>query len=110
MNRVKTIAFFLLIGLIPTALNAAPEVFKTTEYLGYNWQTGLNDLPQTILYQVPDPRRFGAGPYPVFVWTPGTYEWFLDVLSVNFVSQMAARGFVSASVQYHNFNPIQLCP
>lgn len=110
MNCVKTITFVLCIGLMPTTLNALPQPLKSIEYLGYNWQTGLNDLPQSILYQFPDPRRFGPGPYPVFIYSPATYEWFVDAMSISFVTQMAAKGFVSASVQYHNFNTIQWCP
>jgi dienelactone hydrolase len=71
-------------------------------YLSYNPSTSGFDLKQPILYQLPDPAVFGPGPYPVFVWTPGTYEVFGDPLSLLFISQMAQRGFLAASVQYSN--------
>src|SRR5688572_31479251 len=91
MNRAKTIAFIFCICLIPAVLNAAPQPLRSIGYLGYNSQTGLNDLSQTSLYQYPDPNRFGPGAYAVFMWTPGTYQWFVDPMSVTFVTQMAAR-------------------
>jgi len=106
MNRVKTTIFVLCISLMPSALDAA----QTIGYMGYNEQTGMNDLAQTIIYQLPDSRRFGPGPYPVFMWTPGTYQSFQDVMAYTLITQMAARGFLAASVQYSNYNTIQSCP
>jgi hypothetical protein len=96
--------------VIPATLMAAPQPVKQTTYLSYNPKTGQNDLQQNIAYQYPDPKRFGSGPYPLFVWTVATYEWNRDALSVTFMSQMAARGFVGASVQYSNLDVVQMCP
>ena len=110
MKPVRTIALVLCMCLMPSAVNALPQPLKSTQYLGYNWVTGQNDRQQSILYQFPDPARFGPGPYPVFMWIPATYEFYVDAMSVSFVNQMAARGFVAASVQYHNLNAIQACP
>jgi hypothetical protein len=94
---------------IPAALFAATQPVLSTTYMSFNPSTGQNDLQQKIAYQFPDPARFGPGPYPLFTWTPGTFEPFQDVLSLNFVSEMAGRGFVAASVQYPNMSPIQYC-
>ncbi|PWU05272.1 MAG: hypothetical protein C5B51_15090 [Terriglobia bacterium] len=66
-------------------------------------------LSQPLLYQSPDPTVYGPGPYPVFVWVPGTYEAFMDPLSLLFVTQMAQRGFLSVSVQYSNTETVQRC-
>jgi hypothetical protein len=58
------------------------------------------DLTKPIQYQLPDSGVFGPGPYPVFMWTPGTFEPYNDSLSNLFVSQMASRGFLAATVSY----------
>jgi hypothetical protein len=44
------------------------------------------------------------------MWTAGTFEPYQDVLSLTFVSEMASRGFVAATVQYANLGAIQYCP
>jgi len=82
---------------------------QTATYLSYNPSTSGFDLKQSILYQLPDPALFGRGPYPVFVWTPGTWEAYFDPLSLEFVSEMAHRGFLAASVQYSNSGMTQNC-
>jgi hypothetical protein len=56
-----------------------------------------------------DPTQFGPGPYPVFIWVPGTYEPYDDPISNEFISQMTLRGFLSASVQYSNTESNQSC-
>jgi hypothetical protein len=61
------------------------------------------------MYQVPDPAKFGFGPFPLFIWMPGTGEPYRDVLAFTFVNQMARRGFVAASVDYHNTYAFQRC-
>jgi hypothetical protein len=58
---------------------------------------------------MPDPSVSGPGPYPVFMWTPGTLENYTDTLSTDMITQMAKRGFISASVQYSNTNAAQTC-
>jgi hypothetical protein len=109
MTSINKVALLLTIFLIPVASFGAPQPLMSASYWGYNPQSGQNDLAMNITYQFPDPKRFGPGPYPLFMWTVATYEWNRDTLSLNFVSQMAARGFVGASIQYHNFNTIQAC-
>ena len=91
-----------LLGLFLTACLYA----QTTTYRGYNWTTGAYDLPQSIVYRVPA----GPGPFPVFIWVPGTFQLHFDVMSLVIVNEMANRGFLAASVQYDNFSPIQFCP
>jgi len=110
MKKINVLAVCICVLIIPAALMAAPQPVKQTTYLSYNPKTGQNDLQQNIAYQFPDPKKFGYGPYPLFVWTVATYEWNRDALSVTFMSQMAMRGFVGASVQYSNVNAVQLCP
>src|SRR5215467_11660072 len=81
---------------------ARSQTQYTTTYQSYNPADGMMDLTQTISYELPDPATFGPGPYPVFVWIPGTGEPYNDPISNEFISQMILRGFVSASVQYSN--------
>jgi hypothetical protein len=91
-------SFLLLSGMAMAAVN------QTTTYLGYNRATGLNDKQYSILYQFPDPLTWGAGPYPLFMWTAGTFEPYTGNLALLTVNEMAARGFVAASIQYDNSN------
>src|ERR1700752_3492666 len=102
MKRTKILALCLCACLLPGVIDASNQRIQSVDYLGFNPKTELNDLPMNIAYQYPDPRKFGPGPYPLFVWTVATYEWNRDALSLSFVTQMANRGFVAASVQYSN--------
>jgi hypothetical protein len=104
---MKTPALILVIAA--GAFAQIPQIGYGT-YLSYNPSTSKFDLAQPLLYQQPDPAVFGPGPYPVFVWMPGTYEAFLDPLSLLFVNEMAKRGFLAASVQYSNTELYQTCP
>jgi hypothetical protein len=45
----------------------------------------------------------------VFIHVPGTLEVYNSTLAMLFVNQMAARGFLSASVQYMNTESQQSC-
>ena len=81
----------------------------TTTYQSYNPGTGNFDLAQSIAYQLPNSSRFGPGPYPVFMYAPGTYETYSDPLAMEFVIEMAARGFLAATVQYNNNETVQMC-
>lgn len=78
-------------------------------YQGFNPATSSLDLPQNITYQMPDATKFGLGPYPVFLWIPASFESNTDTLSMLFVNQMSARGFLAASVQYSNTEAAQFC-
>ena len=62
----------------------------TTTYQSYNPADRQFDLTQNILYELPDPTQFGPGPYPVFIWVPGTYEPYN--LNYSRVSALAATG------------------
>jgi hypothetical protein len=97
---------FLLAAVLPAG--AGPLV-GTSTYLSYDPYNGNFDLVQPLVYQMPDPLTFGPGPYPVFVWVPGTYESQVDPLSLLFVTQMAKRGFLSVSVLYNNTELNQTC-
>jgi hypothetical protein len=81
----------------------------TATYESYNPATGGFDLPQSIVYVLPDSAVFGPGPYPLFIHVPGTYENYNGNVAMLFVNQMAARGFMSASVQYMNTETQQSC-
>ena len=91
------------------AATADSGIRYTTTYQSYNPADEQMDLTQNILYELPDPTQFGPGPYPLFIWVPGTYEPYNDPISMEFVSQMVSRGFVSASVQYSNTESNQNC-
>src|SRR5262245_49116439 len=108
MKKINLLAVCICVLIVPAALMAAPQQVKQATYLSYNPKTGQNDAQMNIAYQFPDPRKFGYGPYPLFVWTVATFELNRDVLSTTFMNQMTMRGFVAASVQYSNINPVQL--
>jgi hypothetical protein len=116
MRLSRILVLSLWVCLIPTWLAAqsrdqAGELPSTKQltYLGYNPSTGQNNLQQTILYVPPSPDRFGIGPFPLAIWLPGTFASYIDPWSLTMMSQMALRGFVSASIQYNNINPVQYC-
>jgi hypothetical protein len=94
---LPSLGMVLLVSGIATAAG-----FQTTTYLGYNSATGTNDRPYSILYQFPDPSKSGSGPYPLFMWTPGTFQVYSGNMSTLLLNQMSARGFVAAAVQYDN--------
>jgi hypothetical protein len=92
-----------------TARRRAPQRTSTTTYQAYNPADGQMDLTQNITYVLPNPTQFGPGPYPVFIWVPGTDEPYNDRNAKEFTQQMALRGFLSASVQYSNTEAVQDC-
>src|SRR5262249_55040259 len=53
--------------------------------------------------------KFGEGPYPLAIWTTGALASYQGMLSTTMVEGMADRGFISASVQYANFNGPESC-
>ena len=92
-------------GLLFVCLCGCAVSGQTTysvNYQSYNPSTGQFNLTQSIVYVLPNPATFGPGPYHVFIHVPGTYETYTSPLAMLFVNQMAARGFLSASVQYMN--------
>jgi hypothetical protein len=105
-RRVIGVTLFLL--LTGVAAQAQVKTGKAT-YLSYDSSNQTFDLSQPLMYQLPDPTVFGHGPYPVFVWVPGTYEYYMDPLSLLLVSQMSQRGFLAVSVQYSNTELAQTC-
>jgi hypothetical protein len=77
------------------ALTVAPLFAQTTiTYQSYNPADGQFDLTQNIDYYLPDPIQFGRGPYPVFVYVPGTFETYNDSLALLFVNG-CRRGAIS---------------
>jgi dienelactone hydrolase len=103
MNRI------CLLGVCLSAGVAYGQTTYTATYQSYNPSTGAANLQQSIVYVLPDANKFGPGPYPVFIHVPGTFEVYNASLSMLFVNQMAARGFLSASVQYMNTESKQSC-
>jgi hypothetical protein len=81
----------------------------TTTYQSFNPTDGLFDLTSHIAYQLPDPKKFGPGPYPVFIYVPGSFETYNDPLALTFYSQMTLRGFIGASVEYMNTESVFYC-
>ncbi|PWU10756.1 MAG: hypothetical protein C5B51_03780 [Terriglobia bacterium] len=102
-------ALLLLVSLYAVSAYGRGISYVTINYQSYNPATGNFDLTQAIQYQLPDPTTFGAGPYPVFIYIPGTYEPYNDPLAAMFMNQMALRGFLAASVQYMNTETNQTC-
>jgi dienelactone hydrolase len=94
----------ILMAVLPAGAATAPA---TVTYLSYDPYTGNNDLVQPVFYQLPNASVFGKGPYPVAIWIPGTFEVPYDPLSLLFVTQMAERGFLAASVEYSNEELLQ---
>ena len=110
VRPITLLFIFCLCVFIPATLSASIQPLQSTNYIGLNPKTGQMDYPQAIVYQFPDPAKFGNGPFPLFIWTPATFEPYQDILSLTFVSEMANRGFVAASIQYANSNAVQFCP
>ncbi len=108
MKVKHAVPSFLCCLALPLFAAERTGTLKTT-YLGYDASDGLNDKTYPIAYVLPDPRVFGPGPYPVFMWTSGTFEPHVDPQALLFMNQMASRGFLAASVQYNNMEPVQAC-
>jgi hypothetical protein len=107
MKRTLLLVVCGCLSIFPTF---AANGFTETIYQSYNPADGLFDLTQSIGYVQPDPSKFGPGPYPVFIYVPGTYEGYEDPLAQLFVTSMVKRGFLSASVAYSNNSLAQSCP
>ena len=97
------------IAALATATPAFSQYYQKTTYMSYDSQTGQYDLPMNIWYALPNPTAFGPGPYPVFMWTPATFEPFNDSMSLVFATEMSLRGFIGATVQYGNLEPVESC-
>ena len=82
--------------LLCATVHAQTASFTAT-YSGQGTNSTMCNTTFNISGQAPT-----LGTHPVFVWTVGTGEVFTDNLSMTIVNAMAARGFVSASVQYDN--------
>jgi len=109
-TRVQRVACVALLATSTIAAANAQTATQLASYLAYDPSNGSFDLSMPMIYQVPDSSKFGPGPYPVFVWTPGTYEVYTDPLSLLFMSNMAKRGYLAVSVQYANNNALaQTC-
>ena len=104
-----TFLTLLLAAASSVAFAAAKQSTMTTTYQSYNPATGANNLTQSILYALPNASLFGPGPYPVFIWTPGTFEPYNDPQSQVFMDLMAGQGFLAATVQYSNTEAVQVC-
>lgn len=92
------------------ALTVPPLFAQTTiTYQSYNPADGQFDLTENIDYYLPDLMRFGPGPYPVFVYVPGTFETYNDSLALLFVNGMQTRGYLAATVEYNNNESNQTC-
>src|SRR2546423_11530357 len=113
MRLIRIVALCIGACLLPTMLaGQSPDQTgdqtaefsfpKNVFYLGYDPRTNQNTLEQNILYLLPDPKKFGNGPFPLAVWLPGTFASYRDPFSTTMMRQMALRGFASASVQYNN--------
>lgn len=111
MRSIKVLVFCVGVSLLCGSLLGQSEfkrMFKTS-YLGFDPATGQNTMQQGIIFQFPDPVRFGLGPYPLAIWTGGSLSSYQGSLSTTMVAQMANRGFVSASVEYANTNGPETC-
>jgi len=110
MKSVGIVVWCLGLCLLPTVLYGQIDILaSSTTYQSYNPLTDQNNLTQHILYKFPDARRYGNGPFPVAMWIPGTVNSYRDSLSQIFLRQMSGRGFVAATIEYSNTNPVQLC-
>lgn len=107
-HTILTAALLGAISLTSVA-SARAANFLTTTYQGYNPGSGTNNLSQKITYALPDATVFGPGPYPVFVWVPGSFEVYNDPMAQSFMNAMVLQGFLVAAVQYNNTDVIQTC-
>jgi hypothetical protein len=111
MRRVLFLctSVYIYAASVQAATGDKKPVTYTITYQSFNPSTGAFNLTQSIAYELPNASQFGPGPYPVFIWIPGTDEPYTDPLSTIFMSQMAARGFLAASVEYMNTESEQDC-
>jgi len=94
----SSIAASCLLGatLISNAASAQTASF-TASYSGGNGSSSSCSSTYSISGKEPT-----TGRHPVFIWTVGTGESYTDPLSTTLITQMANRGFVTASVQYNS--------
>lgn len=105
-SRVAAVAITLGV-LWSTSASAVGPSFKGT-YKALGTGTACNGKGN-LVGREPDPAIWGAGPYPVFVFTTGTFGNYQGPEALRFVDEMAARGFIAASVSYPNNNIVQNC-
>src|SRR5215471_15634701 len=104
----KLVILVICLLTLPAALHAEDSL-QTTSYMGFNPFTNEMDLSLPIVYKFPNPALYGDGPFPLFIWVPGTFETYTDIQALTFVAEMSARGFVGASIQYNDVYPIENC-
>jgi hypothetical protein len=102
-------ALWGVVCLCVCAAVASAQTLYQTSYQGYNPVTGAFNGNFPIAYNLPNPNVSGPGPYPVFIWTPGTFEFYADPLGLFVIGEMAARGFIAATVAYANEEAVSLC-
>ncbi|HLI86354.1 MAG TPA: hypothetical protein VKV17_20760 [Bryobacteraceae bacterium] len=103
MNRA-----WLVVSLCACAFVTSAQTSEIS-YQGLNALTNQFDQTFPIVYSLPDASRFGPGPYPVFVWVAGTFEYFDDPLASFLMAAMNLRGFLAATVDYSNSELVQTC-
>jgi hypothetical protein len=81
----------------------ATEPFTDT-YQG--WNAGTNSIEE---YAMLGAEPVAPGAYPVFIYTVGTFGTHDTASAIPWIEEMAARGFVAASVEYSN-GPLFGCP
>ena len=108
-NSMKRARLLLMCVFLCAHLHAAGQTTVTVTYQSFNPATGNFNLTEPIVYQLPNASRFGPGPYPVFIYVPGTYETYNSPLAMGSIAQMASRGFLSASAAYDNTESVQTC-
>jgi hypothetical protein len=83
--------------LLPCMAAHAQTASFTGTYTGQGNNSTMCNTTFNLLGREP-----ATGVHPVFIWTVGTGESFTDALATTIVNAMAARGFVSASIEYDN--------
>ncbi len=99
-------ALALVLFWTTTAAAVGPAFTSTYKMLSSGTTCGGKG---NITGREPDPAVFGPGPYPVFIFTTGTFGNYKGAEALRFVDEMAARGFIAASVSYPNNNIVQDC-
>jgi hypothetical protein len=101
-------ASWLIVFLCACAVYSSAATAKVT-YQGFNALTNQYNQNFPIIYSLPNATQFGPGPYPVFIWLAGTFEYYNDPMASFLMTEMNLRGFLAASVAYDNNEWFQTC-
>jgi hypothetical protein len=97
MSLILSLALWAGAAKAQATTAASTETF-TASYQGAG--TNSNNCNTTDSISGVEPT--GAGPFPVFIYMVGTTETFTNASAMAAINGMAAKGYVSATIQYNS--------